>query len=301
MSPVAGASRQIGDLDTALIHRLERLRLIPRSLRTAHTRGERLVGKGGASTDFADYREYVPGDDMRAIDWNAFMRLRRPYLKTFRREEDRHLVVILDCSRSMSFGGKLAFAKRVGSALAVMALAANDRVSVWAPGAVAGDRLVAPVRGRQALGRVLSAIAALSDDARGTPLTEAIRTVAARHSGRGAALVLSDLLVPGEARHLLGRVASLGLEIMAIQVLSPAEIDPDLSGDLRLLDSESGEYLDISSEAGVLDLYRQQRQRWSDGIASWCAAAGGRFCSCSSMDPLEDLLFNRLRGWGWLA
>ncbi len=197
---VAGGGSRIGLLEGALVHRLERMRLRPRVLKTTTARGERLAGKGGASTDFADYRDSVAGDDLRAVDWNAFVRLRRPYLKTFRREEDRHFVILIDASRSMAFEGKLLAAKRLASALAVCAMAATDRVSIWAAGAVAGDRVVAPVRGRGALGRVLAAIASVPDETKGKSLEDAVAAVTARHQGRGSALVISDFLCDAEPR-----------------------------------------------------------------------------------------------------
>ncbi len=297
----APAQRRIGLLETGFVHALERLRLIPRVLRTATTRGDRLSGKGGASTDFADYRDYVAGDDLRAVDWNAFMRLRRPYLKTYRREEDRHLVIIIDASRSMGFEGKLALARNLASALAVPALAGSDRVSVWAPGAVPGDRLVGPVRGRAALGRVLEAIARLGEDAVGMPLAEAVASVCARHAGRGAALLLSDFLVAGDVRRSLGRLANRGLEILGMQILAPSELDPDLEGDLRLVDSETQESVDLSQSGDALALYHEHRQRWCAEIASWVVASGGRIATCCSSDQAQELVMVRLRRQGWLA
>jgi uncharacterized protein (DUF58 family) len=302
MNQAAAASvRRLGLLDTGLVHALERMRLVPRVLRTATTRGDRLAGKGGASTDFADYRDYVAGDDLRAVDWNAFMRLRRPYLKTYRREEDRHLVVIIDCSRSMGFEGKLSLARSLASALAVPALAASDRVSVWAPGAIPGDRLLAPVRGRQALGRVLAAIAGLPAEAVGAPLPDAIAAVCARHQGRGAALVLSDFLLAGDVRRALGRLSDRGLEILALQILAPSELDPGLEGDLRLVDSETGESLDLSTAGDALALYQEHRRRWCADLASWLSASGGRFAGCSAADDVQELVLGRLRRQGWLA
>ena len=301
-----GAAARISALlQNSTIAKLERLRLQPRLKRTARGRGEHLAGKGGSSTDFADYRDYAVGDDLRFVDWNAFARLQRPYLKTFRMEEERHLLIIIDASRSMRFEGKLAQAKRLAAAFAVVAMTANERVSVWAPGAVPGNRVLPPTRGRQAVRRALSAIEAIPDEASGATIERAIELALARHSGRGSALVLSDYLGDslgdGGLKGAFNRLSGAGLELMAVQILAPIELDPQLLGDLRLVDSESGVALDVSAAGDALGLYHEHRQRWSATVEAWCTGRGGRFLACSSEDAIDTLLFERMRRLGWLA
>src|SRR5215204_476465 len=92
--------------DNQTLSRLERLRIRPRQRRPNRSRGEHLHGKGGTSTEFTDYRDYVAGDDVRFVDWNTFARLNRPYLKLYKHEEEMHVVVIIDASSSMQFDGK---------------------------------------------------------------------------------------------------------------------------------------------------------------------------------------------------
>lgn len=295
-----GRVRQLGLLETSLVASLERLRLQPRQLRTSSTRGDRLSGRGGMSTDFADYRDYAAGDDLRAVDWNIFQRLRRPYLKTFRRELDRHLVILIDASRSMAAEGKLAAACRLASALAVPALLAQDRVSVWVPGQVPGDRLVAPIRGRQAVGAVLQALAGVGEDAHGLPLEEAVRVMAARHRGRGACLLLSDFLA-ADARRTLGRIGALGLELLAVRILAPSELSPQLEDDCRLVDSETGQTLDIAADPLALALYQEHRAASDAALLGWASATSGRALVVSSADPTEQVVLETLRRQGWLA
>ncbi len=161
--------------------------------------------------------------------------------------------------------------------------------------------MVAPVRGRATLGRVLAAVAGLPDETRGRSLEDAVTAVAARHSGRGSALVLSDFLCAAAPRRILGRLGALGLELLAVQILAPSELDPDLAGDLRLVDSEDDSAsLDLSTAGGVLALYHQTRERLAAELSSWTSAAGGRALSVSSADPLEQVLL-RMRREGWLA
>jgi uncharacterized protein (DUF58 family) len=292
-----------GLLPNATIAKLERLRIQSRQKMTARGRGEHLAGKGGSSTDFADYRDYAAGDDLRFVDWNAFARLRRPYLKTFRMEEERNILIIVDASRSMRFEGKLALAKRLAAAFTVCALMANERASVWAPGAGApgGERVLPPTRGRQAMRRSLSILEGIPDEAHGKPLELAVETALRMHSGRGAVILLSDFLGDGDFKEAFNRLYASGLELLAVQILSPTELDPELSGDLRLVDSETGAGVDISSVGDVLGIYHDQRTRWTATLETWATGRGGRFLACSSGEPLDGILFERMRKAGWLA
>src|SRR6478609_10401896 len=107
-------------LTNATLARVERMRMLPMRRRTNRSRGEHLAGKGGTSTEFNDYRDYVAGDDMRYIDWNIFSRLNRPYVKLYRHEEEMHVVILVDASTSMRFEGKLDLAKQLAGACGLM-------------------------------------------------------------------------------------------------------------------------------------------------------------------------------------
>src|SRR5579871_2652280 len=117
-------------LENHVLHRLERLRLTPRRRLTNRSRGEHLAGKGGTSTEFNDFRDYAPGDDIRYVDWNIFSRLHRPYLKLYKHEEEMHVVLLVDASSSMQFEGKLERAKQLAAAFGLMGLMNVERVSI---------------------------------------------------------------------------------------------------------------------------------------------------------------------------
>jgi len=169
-----------GLLSANLLGALLRLRLNPRGRRTARGRGERLTGRGGTSTDLADYRDYSEGDDLRAIDWNAFARLQRPYLRLYRLEEDRHLVVLVDASASMAEAGKLARAKELAAALGAIGLASGDRVSLWCFGAAGDPRRQPPLRGLAMLPRWLAACAAIMPSTQRSPSALVVTVCSAR-------------------------------------------------------------------------------------------------------------------------
>jgi len=152
MQPLAPRPQMTTLLSNRALDRLQRLRICPAGKRTSRSRGEHLSGKGGTSTEFCDYRDYLPGDDTRFVDWNIFARLHRPYLKQFHKEEERHVVLLIDASASMRFENKLNLAKPLAAAFGVMGLLNNERVSAYAShqASDAPDRLP-PCRGRASL------------------------------------------------------------------------------------------------------------------------------------------------------
>ncbi len=287
-------------LPNDVVARLERLRIQPRRKTTARGRGDHLSGRGGTSTDFADYRDYAAGDDLRFVDWNAFARLHRPYLKTFRLEEERHILILVDASRSMCFEGKLARARQLAAAFAVMGLFSNERVSVWAPG-IGDGQVVRSTRGRPAMRRALTAIEGIAETGTAVPIERIVDLALAHHAGRGMAIVLSDFLSEGDVKGSFNRLFASGLETLAVQILGPTELDPEVSGDLRLVDSESQQTLDVSGLGDLMQLYHEHRARWQTELDGWCTARGGRFIATSSAESLESLLFERMRRGGWIA
>lgn len=287
-------------LPNSVLDRLERLRICPASRRTSRSRGEHFSGKGGASTEFCDYRDYTPGDDTRFVDWNIFARLQRPYLKQFHREEERHVVLLVDASASMKFGGKLELARQLAAAFGIMGLLNNERVSAYVSHQTDGapDRLP-PCRGRvnmRALFKFMEGVEGRGD----APLDRAIEMLLRHHSGRGVCVIVSDFLTFGDLKRGFNLLYSAGLEPFGLQILSPQEIEPDVSTDLRLVDSETQETLDISSGEDLLNLYQQYRLGLENELALLCRRRSGRFLPVSSATPVEAVLFDQLRRKGWI-
>jgi uncharacterized protein (DUF58 family) len=287
-------------LENRLLDRLERLRICPVGRRTSRSRGEHLAGKGGTSTEFCDYRDYSPGDDTRFVDWNIFARLHRPYLKQFHKEEERHVVLLIDASASMKFPGKLELGKQLAAAFGVMGLLNNERVSAYVThqAGQAPDRLP-PCRGRSNLRAIFQFIESVQ--ARGdATLDQAVDLLLRHHAGRGVCLIVSDFLTLGDLKRGFNMLFAAGLEPLGIQILSPQEIEPELPGDLRLVDSETEETLDISSSTDLLSLYQEYRQGLENELATLCRRRSGRFLAVSSATPVESVLLDQLRRRGWI-
>ncbi|REJ71627.1 MAG: DUF58 domain-containing protein, partial [Planctomycetota bacterium] len=247
-----------------------------------------------------DYRDYVAGDDIRYVDWNIFSRLNHPYLKLFAHEEEMHVVILLDASQSMLFEEKFDLARQAAAALGVMGLMNVERVSVYSCASLQSEPVIMPpVTGRASLQRFLKFLEGLAGGG-AFPVEQAIEEVLKRHRGRGVAIVLSDFLTLGDLTRGFNLLHNAGLEIYGLQILGPSEIDPELTGDLRFIDSETQQTLDVSSVGELLGIYHEHRLALEAHLSAECRKRSGRFLSVSSDEPIKSLLFDRLLRKGWV-
>ncbi len=281
--------------DEAFLRQLERLLLLMRSPVRGGLKGGRRSVKRGQSVEFADYREYALGDDLRQLDWNVYARLEKLFVKLFIEEEDVTVTLLLDASASMASGRpeKLLFAKRAAAALGYIALASEDRVTV---SVIAGraSRRRGGLRGSGRVFRLLSDLSAVEPAVGPTDLVAAARHAAAQLTGRGVVVLLSDLLDPAADR-VIRELAATGSELVIIHVLSPDELDPALEGDLRLVDSETGDRVDVTADLGTLDAYKTRLAAWKQGFADLAARRRASYVDLSSDTNLAELMFAELR------
>ena len=216
--------------DNSFLHRVERMRLSPRRRLTNRSRGEHLAGKGGSSTDFADYRDYVAGDDVRYVDWNIFARLQKPYIKQFLHEEELHVVLLVDASSSMLFDDKLLRAKQLAASFGIMGLLNNERVSVFV-GHQQDDQpsMLPPGTGRQKIQKLLTFLEGIEGGG-AVPIEDAIDTMLRFHRGRGIVAILSDFLTFSDLSRSLNMLFSSGLEIWGLQILGESEVRSGCAG-----------------------------------------------------------------------
>jgi uncharacterized protein (DUF58 family) len=281
--------------DEAFLRQLERLLLLLRSPVRGGLKGGRRSVKRGQSVEFADYRDYALGDDLRQLDWNVFARLEKLFVKLFVEEEDVTITVLLDASASMASGEpqKLLFAKRAAAALGYIGLASEDRVAISALGGRSSRRLVT-LRGSGRVFRLLSSLSSIEPAAGPTDLVAAARNAAAQLSGRGVIVLISDLLDPAADR-MIRELAATRSELIVLHVLSPDELDPQLEGDLRLVDSETGDGIDITADLPTLDLYRERLAAWKASFADLAAKRAASYVELSSDTHLNELIFAELR------
>jgi uncharacterized protein (DUF58 family) len=281
--------------DEAFLRQLERLLLLMRSPVRGGLKGGRRSVKRGQSVEFADYREYTLGDDLRQLDWNVYARLERLFVKLFVEEEDVTVNLLVDASASMATGqpSKLVFAKRAAAAMGYIGLASEDRVQVSALGGRTSRRRSA-LRGSGRVFRLLGDLSAIEPAVGPTDLVAAARHAAAQLHGRGLVVLLSDLLDP-EADRVIRELAATGSELIVLHVLSPDELDPPLEGDLRLVDTESGDKVDITADLATIDAYKTRLAGWKQGFADLAAKRRASYVDLASDVNLAELMFAELR------
>jgi uncharacterized protein (DUF58 family) len=281
--------------DEGFLRQLERLQLIMKAPVRGGLKGGRRSVKRGQSVEFADFRDYALGDDLRQLDWNVLARLEKLFVKLYVEEEDITIHFLLDASASMVAGTppKLLFAKRAAAALGYIGLASEDRVAVTALVARQGRRQVA-LRGSGRVFRLLAALSGIAAADGATDLHAATRHAAAQLTGRGVIVLLSDLLDPAADR-VIRELAATGSELIVLHILSPEELDPMLEGDVRLVDVESGEGVDVTVDLATIDDYKARLAAWQQGFADLAAKRNATYVPVSTDLPLAELVFAELR------
>jgi len=283
-------------LDEAFLRRLERLRVAVRKNRAGMGVGARRSPSRGSSVEFADFRQYMPGDDLRRLDWNAYARLGRLFMRLYHDEQNATVHLLLDVSASMDSGAdganKLRWSKQLAGALGYIALAELDRVTVSAvAGSIVGRTQT--YSGVRTTLRMFDDIAAIPVAAEATDLDRALGAFKSRPPG--PAILVSDLLVHGWGREGIHALQVAGNDVAVVHVLSPEEEDPDLRGDVRLVDRETRESREVTVDAALLDRYRASLAAWKWEINDACHARGIPYLPIRSDSPHDEFVFGAMR------
>lgn len=281
-------------LPADLLQKLARMTLRPDRSRAGRTGGEQRSVRRGQSQEFADHRPYVPGDDLRFLDWHVYGRLDALWVKLFQEEDDRVVQILLDCSGSME-GEKLDYARQVAAALAWVALGGSDRVAI---GALA-EKLKSwdpPRRGRSAGPAIFHSLEAIRPGGT-TDLGRCLDGLPKQRTG-GLALLFTDLLYPEGPDLALRRLLSRGCDVHVVHVLSPLDLRPGLEGDVVLVDAETGEELAATLDDDVLDRYEATLKAWTEEMAATCRRLGCGYSRIVTGTPLEELILGDLRRAG---
>jgi uncharacterized protein (DUF58 family) len=285
-------------LDPEFLHKLEQLELVSRKIFVGRMKGERKSKRRGSSVEFADHRNYSVGDDLRHIDWNVYGRLDKLFLKLFLEEEDLHIYTLLDTSLSMDFGDptKLHYGKQVAAALAFIGLVNHDRVvlDTFSTSLTVG---LASLRGRSQMWRVVQHLDQLEASG-SSDLTAAARAFAIKHAGKGVVVVISDFLDKHGYEEALRYLLARNLDIYVIHVLSREEVEPELVGDLRLVDAEDDDIAEISVSAPLLKRYKDNLNAFVGGLKDWCTKRGITYIFTTNQNPFDKLILNYLRERG---
>ena len=298
--------------DDTTLRTLERLSLWAESVRVGVMKGDRRSRRRGASIEFADYRDYTQGDDLRRLDWNVFARLERPFIKLTEEQEDLAVHLLIDTSASMDWPAdegdaaenKLLYSLRLAGALGTIALTSGDLVQTTLFDATVQSSW-GPFRGRANGWPLLQFLeahyAARTRDGqanRATVLDLALRRYAQRARRPGLLFLLSDLFSPGDVRDGLTALLARGYEVVVLHVLSPDEAAPELAGDLRLIDVETGEAAEVSPDPALLDEYAARLAAWQEELRRFCGPRGIHYAAVVTDQPWDALIRGALRQQG---
>lgn len=288
--------------DETTLRKLEQLTLIADHVRVGVMKGDRRSKKRGTSIEFADYRNYTKGDDLRRLDWNVYARLERPFIKLLEEEEDLSVHLLVDASASMNWPdtdddeNKLRYALKLAGALGHIALATGDSVIVTLLNS-GGDRTWGPFRGQGNSLRLFQFLESCTADGL-TDMNLSLRNYALYGRRPGLLFLLSDMLSANGYKEGLNAIQSRGYEIGLIHLLSPDEVEPPLSGDLKLVDIETGQDAEITLDAPTLALYQERLHTWQNEIAAYCAHRHLHYIPVTTSLPWERLVVQTLREKG---
>ncbi len=297
-------------LDAAMARRLERLTLITRRRLDARGQGDRRSVRKGSSLEFADFRHYVHGDDPNRVDWNVYARTGSLFVRLYEEEEVLNVHLILDTSRSMDWGdpNKLQYGRRLAASLGYVALNAANRLFVWSvEGSVPS---FGPIWGRARANTLLTFLSALKPSQPGTPVVASFAPArlpdlehgigsASRRKASGLTILLSDLLSPSW-EGAIARLAGNTDELVVLHVLAPQELHPDLGGDVRLIDRETGSSVPVTLNTDALRLYGEHLEAWQAKVQLTCQRHGARYVPVDTSSPIETVVFDTLRRRGVL-
>jgi uncharacterized protein (DUF58 family) len=289
---------EINLLPPDLLAQLERLELVTRKVFRGRLKGERRSKRKGQSVEFADFRGYVPGDDLRSLDWNLYARLDKLIVKLFLEEEDLHFYTLIDASLSMDFGEptKLQYGKQLAAALGFIGLVRADRVRIETLGQSLRQR--GPVlRGRKSVWRMLDYLNGI-EPGETASLADGVKNFCLRNPGKGVVVLITDLMDKEGFEAGLRYLVAQRMDVYVIQVLSQEELEPDVKGDLKLVDCEDQDEAEISVSAPLLARYKATLNAFTSGAQEFCSRRGMNYLLANNQTPVKDLIANYLRRRG---
>lgn len=298
MSGAGGTTRggRLTDLLSAqFMARLDGLDVMSRKVLQGKLKGERQSKRRGSGVEFADHRQYVPGDDVRFLDWNIYGRLDQLFLKLFVEEQDLSLHILIDASASTAMGdpAKHLELKRLAAALAYVGVVNNNRVSLYTFADGLTGRLP-NLRGRRYLPQLADFLLSAKPEG-ATHFDKACKQLVTGRMGAGVTVVLSDFLFKEGYETGLKRLVSDRYDLCVVQMLSPQERLPTLAGDLRLVDVEDGDVSEVTITGALLKHYQRTLAAYCTALKEFCVRRGATYVLTDSSQPVDRLVLEQLR------
>ncbi len=299
--PAPSAGSGSDDLfDDEFQRKLDYLALVSKRVFAGRMRAERRTKKSGSGVEFADHRDYQPGDDFRYLDWNVYQRFDRLLLRLYEEEEDLAIYFIVDASSSMGFGGgkKLRYAKKVAAALAYVGLANLDRVSIVSTADKVMERMPA-TRGKQRIFKVFRFLTELGAEGQ-TSLEDALKGFVAQNKRRGLAVLISDLYDPHGFERGINVLRYNKFDPFVVHVVDEEEAKPKLSGDVLVYDCETGDEREVTVTAKVLERFEEAYREYLHEIDRFCTSKQVPYIRADVGVPFDELILRVFRRGGFL-
>jgi uncharacterized protein (DUF58 family) len=298
--PSAPPAADDDPFDDDFQRKLEYLSIVSRRVFSGRLRAERRTKKSGSGVEFADHRDYQPGDDFRYLDWNVYQRLERLLVRLYEEEEDLAIYLVLDTSASMGFGGgaKLRYAKKVVAALAYVGLANLDRVSV----VTTSDRVLERMPETRGKARIFKVFRFLREvRAQGTTdLADALKTFVAQNKRRGLVVLVSDLYDPQGFEKGINVLRYNKFDPFVVHVVDPDDARPKVRGDVLLYDCETGDEREVTVTPAVLKSFGEAYERYLADVGGFCVRRQVPYVAASTLTPFDELILRVFRRGGFL-
>ena len=280
--------------------RIDRLHLHSRSVFRGKFKGERRSTNKGTGVEFADYRVYELGNDLHHVDWNVYARLDRLFIKLFRAEEDLPVSILLDNSKSMDFGEPTKFsqAKQLAAALGYIGLAGLDRVAIHVFSNHA-RAIVPPTYGKAQFLRMSKALEAVNVGGQ-TDMATCLKYLITHSRQAGAAVIISDFLDINSYTSSLKQLLARKFDLTLIQILADAEINPQLLGEWRLEDSETGTAKEITIDEGTHTDYKRRLDSYCSELRQFCVNRGANYVRITNQTPIEQVVLRDVQEIGFV-
>lgn len=276
-------------LDNETLNKIQSLSLQFKMPVSGQAAGNRKSRSKGSSVEFSDFREYVPGDDFRRVDWNAYGRFDKLYVKLFMEEREAPVQIFLDTSISMAFGepDKNTAARRLAAALSYISLASYDRVMI-VPWNSKAQGSFGPYRTQSAFIKVADLLEELPNNGESC-FSDALRNMEWK-SGRGISIIISDGLISEGIEDGLKYLKYRRQEIYLCHMLSPQEMFPQIDGALELVDSETGKMMEVTVSGALLGAYERSLKQFLSDMKEKCKKWGVHYSLFTSDMPLDRMV-----------
>ncbi len=281
-------------LDRRFLEKLERLTIHWQKSFNGLVGGHNRSRFAGGGQEFLDHRHFHHGDDLRAVNWRAYLRLEKMFLKMFQVEPRVPVRMLIDTSASMSSeaGVKFQYACRLAAALCYVGLVRLDTIAVRPFSERLGEGVTCG-GGRHRFSPLMEYLGTLQTGGR-TDYLEVVRQFISTHPQRGLLIIISDFLDDAGCEKPLQYLADFGHELLLAQVWSEEDRTPPWLGDLDLMDAETDARLQLQFDEAARDLYTQGFDKYAEGLQQLALRNGGRYVGVSTEMPIEDIIFGSL-------